>query len=80
LLTNKILSGWKNYITKPEVTEIIAKQRAAICTTCPQAKQGKLLAFIKDNLAEVEGAYCAVCKCPLSAKVRSNDTCPQGRW
>lgn len=75
-----ILTGWKNYLNKSEVTENTAKQRAAVCAACPHAKHGKLLAFIKDSLAEVEGAYCALCHCPLSAKVRSNDICPDNRW
>ena len=75
-----ILTGWKNYLDKSEVTEAVAQQRAAVCAVCPHARQGKLLAFIKDTLKEVEGAYCAICKCPLSAKVRSNDICPKHKW
>jgi len=77
---NHILNGWKNYIDKSEVTENIAKQRAAICVTCPHAKHGKLLAFVKDSLKEVQGHYCALCHCPLSAKVRSTDICPENKW
>lgn len=75
-----ILTGWKNFIDRSEVTETIAKQRAAICALCPNARQGKLLAYIKDSLKEVEGAYCNACGCPLSAKVRSNDICPEKKW
>ena len=75
-----ILEGWKNYLSHSEVTQTLAAQRAAICAACPHAKQGKLLAFIKDSLKEVEGAYCAMCSCPLSAKVRSNDICPKNKW
>jgi len=75
-----ILSGWKNYISPGEISESTAKERAAICASCPFAKQGKLLAFVKDRLKEVEGAYCSVCSCPLSAKVRSNDICPKNKW
>jgi len=75
-----ILTGWRNYLSKSAVTEALAQQRAAICTACPHAKQGKILAFIKDSLKEVEGAYCAACHCPLSAKVRSNDICPENKW
>ncbi|KOS07002.1 hypothetical protein AM493_13895 [Flavobacterium akiainvivens] len=77
---SKILSGWKNYLAKAEVPETLAKQRAAHCAACPHAKHGKLLAFIKDNLTQVEGAYCNLCKCPLSAKVRSTDVCPINKW
>jgi len=75
-----ILSGWKNYLSKSAVTEALAQQRAAICAACPHAKQGKILAFIKDSLKEVEGVYCSACHCPLSAKVRSNDICPENKW
>ncbi|QYJ68929.1 hypothetical protein [Flavobacterium litorale] len=77
---SKILSGWKNYLSKSEVTEAIATERAALCAACPHAKQGKLLAFVKDTLKEVEGAYCNQCGCPLSAKIRSNDICPINKW
>ncbi|MFP9114921.1 hypothetical protein ACLI1A_13375 [Flavobacterium sp. RHBU_3] len=75
-----ILHGWKNFISKTEVTEAVAIKRATICTACPQLRHGKLLAFIKDSLTEIEGAYCNLCKCPLSAKVRSNDICPEKKW
>jgi hypothetical protein len=80
LKITKILSGWKNFLDKTEVTEQTAKHRAAICAACPQAKQGLLLTFIKDSLTEVKGAYCSLCKCPLSAKVRSTDICPIHKW
>lgn len=79
-MIKNILSGWKNYLDKTAVTETVAKQRAAVCASCPHAKQGKLLAFIKDRLTEIEGAYCNICKCPLSAKVRSTDICPDNKW
>lgn len=75
-----ILSGWKNYLNKNKVTETIAKKRATICASCPHAMQGKLLAFVKDELTEVEGYYCNKCGCPLSAKIRSNDICPEKKW
>jgi hypothetical protein len=79
-MLKEILSGWKNYLSKSEVTETTARQRAAICAACPHAKQGKLLTFVKDTLKEVQGAYCNACGCPLSAKVRSNDICPEHKW
>lgn len=79
-MIKEILSGWKNYLDKSEVTETLAQQRAAICAACPHAKQDKLLAFVNDSLKEIEGAYCNICKCPLSAKVRSKDICPKNKW
>ena len=75
-----ILTGWKNYLDKTQVTEAVAQQRATLCAACPHAGKGKLLTFIKDVLKEVQGAYCNICKCPLSAKVRSNDICPKHKW
>jgi hypothetical protein len=79
-MIHQILSGWRNLTDKTEVIESIAKKRATICANCPNAKQGKLLAFVKDSLKEIEGAYCSLCSCPLSAKVRSNDICPDKKW
>jgi hypothetical protein len=79
-ILKNILSGWNNFLSKSEVFEAVAQQRAAVCAACPNAKQGKLLAFIKDELTEIEGAYCTACGCPLSAKVRSNDICPENKW
>lgn len=79
-MLKEILSGWKNYLSKSEVTETIARQRAAICSECPHARQGKVLTFVKDSLKEVQGAYCNACGCPLSAKVRSKDICPKHKW
>lgn len=79
-MIKQILTGWKNFILKSEVTESLAKQRAKLCSTCPSARQGKLLVFIKDSLTEIEGVYCQKCGCPLSAKVRSNDICPIQKW
>lgn len=76
-----ILKGWENFLDKSEVSENVAKSRAEICSTCPFAKHSKLIAFIKDDLKEIEGFKCTKCSCPLSAKLRSlNETCPDGRW
>ena len=76
-----ILNGWQNFINKSEVTETLAKERAEICAKCPQAKQGKILAFINDDLQEIQGNYCNLCRCPLSAKVRSiKEKCDMSKW
>jgi hypothetical protein len=76
-----ILSGWENFISKNEVTEELARERATHCAGCPNLKRGMLLAFIKDDLKEIEGHYCKICKCPLSAKLRSiNEECPIQKW
>jgi len=72
-----IASGWKNFIDKTEVNEKVAIERALICSKCKYAKKSMLLAFIKDDLKEVEGYYCSDCGgCPLSAKIRTkNNIC-----
>jgi hypothetical protein len=76
-----VLNGWENFLDKSEVTEDLAKQRAKECVKCPKAKHGLLTAFINDDLKEIEGHYCDICKCPLSAKLRSeNENCPINKW
>jgi hypothetical protein len=76
-----IVTGWHNFLEKSEVTECLALKRAQICSTCPEAKKGMLLSVIKDDIKEVEGYYCNLCKCPLSALIRqSTKKCEAGRW
>jgi hypothetical protein len=78
---NKILKGWKNFIVKSEVTEELAVQRALNCVDCVELKKGGLLSFINDDLKEIQGHYCNICKCPLSAKLRSKDEkCPLNKF
>lgn len=76
-----ILNGWENFIDKSEVTEALAKQRAEHCLKCDELKKGGLLSLIKDDIVEIQGYYCNICKCPLSAKLRSvNKKCPLNKW
>ena len=75
-----VLQGWKNYIDKSEVVEKVAEQRANICSVCPHAVKDKILIFVKDDFKEVEGLVCDLCKCPLSAKIRSNSKCDLNKW
>lgn len=78
-----ILNGYKNYlIGSDEATIETAKERAKICSICPQAKNGIHAAILPDSsLGEIKGMYCGECGCPLSPKVRSeNDNCPIGKW
>lgn len=70
-----IIAAWYNVIVKDDQVEEEAKRRAEICANCPLSKHGKILRFVKDNLKEVEGHYCADCGCPLTAKIRSQDIC-----
>ena len=79
-MINEIITGWENYIHKSEVVEEVAIERANICSACPHAKKGLLLTMIKDELKNVEGYYCDLCKCPLSAKIRSTGSCEINKW
>lgn len=71
-----ILEGWENFISKSEETEEKAKEKALICSVCPELKKGTLTAFIKDKIKDIQGCYCDVCKCPTSALIRSSKPCP----
>lgn len=76
-----ILNGWQNFIDKSEVTETLAFQRALKCVDCVELKKGGLLSFMNDDLKEIQGHYCNICKCPLSAKLRSKDAkCDLNKW
>tara|TARA_R110000782_G_scaffold21002_3_gene56716 strand:+ start:612 stop:860 length:249 start_codon:yes stop_codon:yes gene_type:complete len=76
-----ILNGWQNFMSKSEVTEALAKERAKICSGCDSNVKSKLLIFVKDELKEIEGHKCKECQCPLSAKIRSvNEKCDLDKW
>ena len=78
---SNIVNGWKNLFFKDDKIELIAEQRAKICVNCKYAKQNKLLIFVNDDIQEVQGYECTKCKCPLSAKLRSeNEKCPLKLW
>ena len=72
----EILKAWRKVLKG--VTTEEDKRRALICSSCPSRKHGKILEFINDELQEVNGFYCGECKCPLVAKIRSNDKC--NKW
>lgn len=76
-----ILRGWKNFISKSEVTEQLAKERAVICSDCLSLSKSLITAFINDHIKEIQGYKCGICECPLSAKVRSKEeNCPLNKW
>ena len=78
---SNILNGWHNFLSKSEVSERLASNRAMECIGCSHAKKGMLTVFIKDDLEEIQGYYCDLCKCPLSAKIRSiNEKCDIDKW
>ena len=71
-----ILKAW-NKVFKGITTDE-HKRRAKICKGCDEAIKRPILSLIKDELKEIEGMACGRCKCPLVAKIRSNDIC--NKW
>lgn len=79
----KIYDGWKNVVFPSEAVEKIAKGRAAICSTCPNAKESFFLQAIGKVLTRVNSVKCNLCGCPISAKTRSvGEHCPDNppKW
>lgn len=75
---SKILTAWAKVFSQETTEEHI--YRADICSKCPKAKYVKYLDFLNDELTEVKGYVCSVCSCPLIAKIRSTDKCPENKW
>jgi hypothetical protein len=76
-----IIEGWSNYIFPNEQTEALAYERAKVCAVCPNNKQGSVLSFINDKLETIQGSYCSLCGCPLSAKLRNpKEVCDAEKW
>jgi hypothetical protein len=74
----QFFKGWANFFLGLETKE--AKRKSKICIKCKHIKKGKI-EILKDNqIEEINGAYCNLCKCPLIAKLRSNDKCPKGKF
>jgi hypothetical protein len=69
---NKLISigtGWVRVAAAQlglgdEGVESLAAQRLAVCLGCPRYQNG----------------VCSKCRCPLAAKVRSLDRCPEDKW
>ena len=74
-----MIKGWLNLLKG--ITEDWAKNRAKICSACPEKAKGKILIFNDNDLKEVQGYYCKICSCPLSAKLREEEQeCPLKKW
>jgi superfamily II helicase len=77
---NNIINGWWSYLNSNELTPKELK-RAKICAECPHRKYSNTIkVLVKDEIKEIQGFICNECKCPLSAKIRSNDNCPLNKW
>jgi hypothetical protein len=81
---NDIVDGFSYLITADDRVEEIAKQRARICSGCPQAKyiNKKITTVLVNGKSHSYKAMkCDQCGCALAAKLRSlNDYCPIGLW
>lgn len=77
-----IFNGWYNLLTDNKAVSELSKQRAKKCFDCEYKKDNSLIEkFVNDSLIEVKGTICGICKCPLSAKIRSvNEKCPKNLW
>ena len=63
----EILNGWGNWLFKTPEVEAIAKERASICSVCPENINNR----------------CKICTCPLEMKTRSmkeTNECPLKKW
>ena len=81
---NDIVDGFSYLVmTDPKVEEV-AKRRASICSSCPQASyigKHKSTILVNNKQHSYKSMKCNVCGCALAAKVRAmNDSCPIGLW
>ena len=68
-----ILNAWYE-VLKGNTTEE-HRRRSKICKSCKHSIHKNFLELIGDELKETKGMVCGLCKCPLSAKIRSTDIC-----
>jgi hypothetical protein len=81
LKLGQIVSGWKNYLWDSKEAKELAIKRAVFCANCEHGQKMKVLEFMDDDVKEIEAMACELCKCPLSAKLRSPDEkCDLGKW
>lgn len=81
---NDIVDGFSYLVMTDPKVEQIAKERAAICSECPQATyigKHKSTVVVNNKQHSYKSMKCKVCGCALAAKVRAmNDSCPIGLW
>lgn len=77
---SNIIKGWKNYITNNKDVEELANKRALICAKCPFKENSKIFKWVKDDIEEVNGTVCGLCKCPIAMLVRSDKQCKKNKW
>ena len=73
-----IIGGWANLLLELETES--AKEKSYFCLDCKERKFSKF-ELIKDNeIKELNGYICGICKCPLVAKLRSDSKCPLNKF
>lgn len=79
-LTN-IYEGWKNYLqNNPEMLPVV-KERAEHCSGCKESDKGFYLMWFGDEVKQIEGLICKLCKCPLSTLLRApKSECKLNKW
>lgn len=72
----EICDGWKNYIFPSPEIEILAIERAKICSDCKvPTGDGRVVDGVDEN------NRCVKCRCYIPAKTRSvNSSCPLRKW
>lgn len=81
----EIIEGWAAYfeLGKQSVGEEVLLRRVRECVGCKWIGKSAVLSWLLPDgeLKQVQGYRCRVCRCPLSAKVRSEIAkCPHGKW
>lgn len=74
-----IINSWISVIKKEEPTQEELR-RANVCNGCEFKKYSRYLKSIKGKVKELNGYLCNDCGCPLIAKVKNNNKCPQNKW
>lgn len=79
--TKEVFNGWLNLLFKNEQVEKLAEQRAELCYRCKHRKFTNVTIFLKSDFYSIQDYICNLCKCPLSAKIRSiNSKCDANKW
>lgn len=79
-----ILEGWGKSMGWLEIdaaTAALSKERLAVCTTCPFAKESTILKLFKGDGKDIDIIYCTACGCPATEKSLVNEEkCPHDKW
>ncbi len=67
-----IAQGWKNYAFVDKAVEVLAKERAEVCSKCVYAKHSEFVEFIDNKPETQKGMVCDLCSCPLSRQTRQS--------